>query len=556
MKKVYSNIIFLLTRKEKQRFYALMLLNLLSSLADIASIAFLFLVINFYSPELISSNTYFQPGRFFQQHSMIPALLLIVVFIVKSFFGYSVSKMHFRFVNNVASRISAEKMLQYLEGNFADYINIDSAAFIRRICFLPVEFAQFVLSGFLQMTTEIVLIILTITALLFYDAKLLMIVSAVLLPAVVFLSYVTKKRLGGIRKDLSSANEKNLQFLNEALTGYVESNIYNKNVAFTERYSSMQQVVNNYVANLQITQGMPSRFFEAFAILGLFLLIAAGLYNAAENATGIFTLGAYMAAAYKIIPGISKIINSNSSAKTYHYAMNELVNSKASFEKEKDEVNKEKLSSIVVRDISFSYNNNLVLNNFNCKFDKSSFTAITGSSGKGKTTLMNILLGFLCPASGVVLFNERTVNEAIRRNFWNRIAYVKQEAFMLHDSILRNIILIDESYDAVRLQEVIKNSCVAAFIESFPEGINKIITENGKNISGGQRQRIAIARALYKDADVIILDEPFNELDEVTELKMMQYFQWLAAKGKIVILITHNSSNLHFCTNIISLDEH
>jgi ABC-type bacteriocin/lantibiotic exporter with double-glycine peptidase domain len=82
-----------------------------------------------------------------------------------------------------------------------------------------------------------------------------------------------------------------------------------------------------------------------------------------------------------------------------------------------------------------------------------------------------------------------------------------------------------------------------------------IITENGKNISGGQRQRIAIARALYKDADVIILDEPFNELDEATELSLMQHFKELADAGKIVILITHNSSSLQFCNQVISLDE-
>jgi ABC-type multidrug transport system fused ATPase/permease subunit len=311
-----------------------------------------------------------QPGKYFEHASVIPAVLLIVIFLSKSFFGYSVYKMHFRFINNVASGLSAEKMLQYLEGRYADYVNIDSASFVRKICFQPVEFAQNILSGFLQMATEIILIILTTIALLLYDVKLLLIVSAVLLPAIGFLSYVTKRRLSGLRKNVSEANERNIQFLHEALSGYVESNVYNKNAAFADRYSDMQRIVNNYIANLQITQGMPSRFFEAFAVIGLFLLILAGLYGATENATGIFTLGAYMAAAYKIIPGISKIINFNSSARTYYYAMDELVRSKTEVALSVKHFVTEKLNSIKFQNVSFSYNSNKILSDFNYSFHK------------------------------------------------------------------------------------------------------------------------------------------------------------------------------------------
>jgi len=125
---------------------------------------------------------------------------------------------------------------------------------------------------------------------------------------------------------------------------------------------------------------------------------------------------------------------------------------------------------------------------------------------------------------------------------------------MLYDSIKRNITLLDNDYDKKLLNEALTHSGLHTFTDGFPDGMDKMIMENGKNISGGQRQRIAIARALYKNADVIILDEPFNELDETTELSMLQYFKTLAEAGKIVILITHNSSSLPFCNHVISLD--
>lgn len=555
MTQVFQNIIFILSVKERKRLLLLLLLNTAASLADILSLAFLFVVINFYSAQLISADLALLPGLHFPSGSLVPAVLLVIVFLGKSLFGYYVYTIHSRYINNVASGLSAKNLLHYLEGGYQDYVNIDSASFVRKICFQPVEFANFILAGFLQVSTEIILILLTITALLLYDAPLLLIVSVVLLPAIIFLSYITKKRLAGIRKNIEEASEHNIQFLHEALSGFVESNIYDKNSVFTDRYAKVQQTVNNYVADLQITQGMPSRFFESFAVFGLFLLIVAGRYSSAENAYGIFTLGAYMAAAYKIIPAISKIINFSSTAKTYYYAMDELVKSKASAQVAVKHAVSDELHTIAFNNVHFSYNNHIVFNDFNCSFHKGSFTAIKGSSGKGKTTLINLLLGFLSPENGVISFNGKAMDAAGQKSYWSRIAYVKQEAFMLHDSIQKNITLLDEHYDPALLNDAISNSRLSAFIDSLPQGIDNIIMENGKNISGGQRQRIAIARALYKNADVIILDEPFNELDEATELGMMQYFKELAASGKIVLLITHNSNNIQFCNHVISLNE-
>lgn len=555
MKKVYQNIVFILSAKERKRLLFLLVVNTAASLADILSIAFLFVVISFYSLQLISADPVFMLGIHFAQDSLAPALLLFAVFLLKGLFGYYVYKLHAKFISNAASKLSAENLHRYLEGGYMDYVNIDSASFMRKICFQPVEFANFVLSGFLQVTTEVILILLTIIALLLYDAPLLLIVSLVLVPAIIFLSYITKKRLTGIRKNISAANERNIQFLHEALSGFVESNIYDKNKMFADRYAQVQQTVNNYVADMQITQGMPSRFFETFAVFGLFILIIAGQYSTSESTNGIFTLGAYMAAAYKIIPAISKIINLSSTAKTYYYAMDELVKSKASLPVAVKHFVSGELHTMAFKNISFSYKNNIVFNNFSCSFHQGSFTAIRGSSGKGKTTLINLLLGFLSADSGEISFNGKVVDQVSQKNYWNRIAYVKQEAFLLHDSIKKNITLLENDYDAALLNSAINNSRLSAFVDSLPEGIDQVIMEHGKNISGGQRQRIAIARALYKNADVIILDEPFNELDEVTELAMMQHFKELAASGKIILLVTHNSNHLQFCNNVISLDE-
>lgn len=555
LKQVLSDIKTILSGNERRKLSYLVALNIITGIADILSIFFLFVVINYYSPQVAEANilhTYFLPNEGFY---MLPGILLLAVFLGKSLLGYYVSKFHYKFINGVASGISKENLLRYLQGDYAGYAITDSASYTRRICFEPVEFAHFVLSGLLQIITELSLIVLTVTALLIYNAKLLLIIAIVLLPAIGFLSYITKRRLSGIRKNISNANERNIQFLHEALAGYVESNIYNKNMLLTNRYNNTQSVVNNYVADLQITQVLPSRFFEVFAVFGLFVFIMVGQYNNTENSLVFFTLGAYMAAAYKIIPGISRIINVNSTIKTYYYTVTELLKNRNRQVSSQEYPVSEKIHSIATVDVCFSYENKIILEHFNCNFNSGSFTAITGASGKGKTTLLNLLLGFLQPDKGNIHINGKSVDESERKIYWQDISYAKQGAFLLHDTIRQNITLLEDECDEQLLESAIRQSQLTEFVNSFPEGLNRVITENGRNISGGQRQRIAIARALYKNGSVIILDEPFNELDEPAELAIMQYFRQLANEGKIVILVTHNSANLQYCTNIISLND-
>lgn len=550
MKQTFQNIISILTTYEKQRFYLLTTLSLAVSIIDIASIAFLFVVINFYSPsstEKFSLLTHFG----FSEHSILPALLLVILFLCKSMGGYYVYKTQYRFVYKVAGRLSKRNLLLYLEGSFIDHVNINSSVFKRKTSNQPIEFAHYVLSSLQQMITEIILITLTVIALIIIDAKLLVIVSLVLAPAIIILRSITRKRLSAIRRNIKITNENVLKHLNEALTGFVESNIYGKNDFFTERYAHSQSVLNTYLANLQITQGMPSRFFEVFAVFGLFILIVVN--ELFSNNTDIFTLGAFAAAAYKIIPGISRIINFSSQIRTYNYTVQELAHDVLKKNSLKKVVQIEPLESIEFNNIDFTFRNEPVLCGINFKINKRTFVGIKGDSGKGKTTLMNLLLGFLSPANGRILFNNKERNADERQSFWSNIAYVKQEPFIVHDSVLKNITLYDKNVKEEKLNEVIEVTGLKPFIQQFSEGVEKIVTEDGKNISGGQRQRIAIARAFYKDADVIILDEPFNELDEPSEMEMLHYLKRLSCTGKIIILITHNMKSLSYCDAVIDL---
>jgi ABC-type bacteriocin/lantibiotic exporter with double-glycine peptidase domain len=376
-----------------------------------------------------------------------------------------------------------------------------------------------------------------------------------LLPPVIVLFYFVKKKMSVAKIHIQSNNERSFQYLLDALKGYVEGNIYHKNHFFAQRFISSRRKFATALFNLLSLQTLPGRMIEIFAVLGLLILIAIATWNGQTDTSTFLTIGAFIAAAYKIIPGIVKVINTTGQMKTFESSVTDLTQNIMKQNEVFDMPQASPIDCIEFKNIYFQYENLPVIKNFNLKAERSDLIGITGKSGKGKTTLFNLLLGFLEAESGSMLMNGKNANKEELKRYWPSIAYVRQQPFLIHDTILRNIILDEKEYDNNNLEKAIEISGVKEMIQNFPEGLNKIITENGKNISGGQQQRITIARAIYKGADLILLDEPFNELDETSEKLLLNHFRNLAKNGSIVIMVTHNQHSLSWCNKVISLDE-
>jgi ABC-type bacteriocin/lantibiotic exporter with double-glycine peptidase domain len=459
-----------------------------------------------------------------------------------------------RYVYRVASRLSEKKLSNYLDGSYNNYVNIDSSVHIRNISQQPIEFGHYVLQGLQQIISQCILILITIIAILIFNPVLFPLLFAILTPPIILTGFLMRKKLNAIRKMAKPVSEKTLQHLKEALSGYVESNLYGRKDFFSNRYHASQSGFNMFLSEQQAIQNMPSRLIEIFAILGLFVMILINSYTSHNNSIELITLGAFMAASYKIIPGIVKIINSNGQIKTYEFTINDLLQTQHDAPVTVPRSNS-KLFSVEFRNVCFRYKDQQVLNNFSLHFSRGDFIGVSGKSGKGKTTIVNLLLGFLEADSGCIHINNLPATAEARKRYWGSISYVKQQQLMIYDTIFNNITLTESVYDLKRLETAINAAGLRELIDSYPERINKIITEDGKNISGGQRQRIAIARALYKNSSLVILDEPFNELDRNSENMLLTHFAGLSEQGTMILLITHNKESLSFCNKIISLDE-
>lgn len=533
----------------------LIVLDIVISIIDILSLALLLWIIQFYiqpgDNKLLSLLPYWLTSK----GSIWLIAIFFVFFAFKNMSGFYIDKAHYRFNSAVAIRISRNKLVNYQNAGYDEFINIDSSKHIRMICLQPFEFCQYILTGIQQMITQACLIVIAVLAILLFNAKLFLLLLVILLPPVVIVFYVIKKRMTLARKDIQISNQSSYQYILDALKGYIESNIYHRHSFFLNRFINSRKKFSTALFNTMLIQGMPARIIEVFAILGLFILIVIANWTENNDTASLLTIGAFMAAAYKIIPGIVKITNISGQMRAYEFSTGDMLqnNEIATTGKERSAVIN--IQSLQLKNISFNYKAQQVLNNFNLVLRKKDFIGITGVSGKGKTTILNILLGFLDAAKGEVIINDTALTKDSIKAYWPSIAYVRQQTFFIYDTLLKNITLEENGHDKAIVESAIKISGLDAFIAQFPEGFDKMITENGKNISGGQQQRIAIARALYKKADLILLDEPFNELDENSEILLLEHFRELAQQGKMIILVTHNKKSLSYCTKIISLDE-
>jgi ABC-type bacteriocin/lantibiotic exporter with double-glycine peptidase domain len=539
--------------KEKRRFLFLALLDIFVSVADIVSLAILLGIVQFYIQPINSARFSFLPAWLTSRDSFWGIALFFIFFCLKNWLAIAVTRWQFDFTGKVAVRISGLRLSRFQDGSFAEFIQVDSSVHIRAIAFQPFEVSQYLLAGMQQLMTQSVLITLTLTAIIIFKTKIFLLLLLVLAPPVAGVLFFIKKRLELARSGIRAANERSFQHLLDALKGYVESNVYDKNLFFKRRFlHSRAQFSKHLFASLGI-QSMPGRAVELFAVFGLFLLILQAQRQGNDSDT-LLTIGAFMAAAYKVIPGIIKLINVTGQMKTYRLSIQETIDAK-SVPRRSAASPAIELQSIEFRDVAYSYAHIPVLNAKNFFIQCNDFVGISGRSGMGKTTILNLMLGFLEPVDGSIRVNDVPLNPEGLRNCWPSIAYVRQQAFLINDTIEKNITLQEEAPDEERMRTALEISGLAGILHQLSGGLAHVLTENGKNISGGQQQRIALARAIYKPATLYLLDEPFNELDEASEIVLLKHFRALAEQGKIVVMITHDQRSLTYCNKIISLDE-
>jgi ABC-type bacteriocin/lantibiotic exporter with double-glycine peptidase domain len=537
-----------LEKKERTGFLFLVIFDILINLADLVFLAGLVLVVQFYIQPLNPILSGFLPSFLSDPHSPLLILVFFGLFLIKNVLAVVLSGKQSSFYRDVTVRLSSNNLSHYQSMSFQDFLDSESAVQVRKVNFISVEYCQYLLSGIQQIATQVVMVFTSVVFLLMVNASLFLVLLLALLPPVILSFFILRNHLSRHREQTHRYQDLSLRALLDAHNAYMETNIYHAHEFFLSRYIRYRSRFAKNLFQMLRIQMLPVRFIESFAILGLLVLVLISTGSESRSENLMLTIGAFMAAAYKMIPGCVKILNLSAQVKAYAKILKELkppvINvNKIQFSLEEMEVS----------NIGFQRKGKTIFQNLSFKLNKGSFTGICGRSGSGKTTLMHILSGFLAPSKGAVWVNGKKISSEEMHTIRKDIAYVKQQAFLFEDSVDVNICFDENLSNPDVLSEA--KRCAGLDDYNFAVGAGEMISEHGNNISGGEQQRIALARAFYKEARMIILDEPFNELDEATEDALLERLQKMAEEGKIIILVTHNKASLRFCHQIINLDE-
>ncbi len=278
-----------------------------------------------------------------------------------------------------------------------------------------------------------------------------------------------------------------------------------------------------------------------------------------EVIEGRMTVGAFFAFAtalfmlYTPIKRISSLYNQAQDAVVANERMFELLNNQPTIQSGDIELN-EKIKHLSVLHTSLNYGDKVALNNVSLGVDRGESIALVGDSGAGKSSLVNLLVRFYDPSEGEIVLNEKyNIKDLTLESLHQRIAYVTQRIYIFNDTIAQNVAYAQE-FDEQRVIDALKKAHALEFVELLEDGIHTMLTENGNNLSGGQRQRIALARAIYKEPDILILDEATSALDNKSEALIQQALHDLKSE-MMTITVAHRLSTIENSDAILVFKE-
>ena len=485
--------------------------------------------------------------------------LMIFRFIFAIFFTWVVGK--FKYELNI--NLSRKVFNKYLNKPYNYFLNRNSANLIRNSTNEVSLFSSLV-EQILTMLTDLILVSTLLIFLLIYDFKSTIIIFTLIsFVAIIFLLF-TKKKIIKYGIDRQVFNGKAFQYAKESFGGIKEIIILNRKSYFSKKFINTINVLSNVIWKRKILQVLPKFILELFIIFTFVLYFIFSLYFDKPNEKIIEALSIYLLSAIRAIPGVNRVVVGVQNLK-FNKPVVELFKTDLNLENDNNYINLSKKNGldfsfknkIEIKNLSFSYESskNKVIENLNLEINKGEFVGFKGKSGAGKSTLIDLMVGILKPQSGKILADDVNINEL--NEIWrNKIGYVPQNVFLIDDTIKKNICLgLDEDeIDPIKLNNAINLSELDDFIKKLPKGLDSEIGENGLQISGGQKQRIGIARALYLNPELIILDESLNAVDLETENKIIKSIKKVAG-SKTIILVSHRQSTLDNCNIIYQLED-
>jgi ABC-type multidrug transport system fused ATPase/permease subunit len=463
------------------------------------------------------------------------------------------------YIYGLYKHLSESLYLTYHNHGYSFVKSQNSAVLTRNVNVVSLMFVAGVLKPLATIISEALLFVLIMGAIAWYTPTVALLATAIFLPIVAIFYLVMRRRLNDIGELENAAQRLKSRIVAESFRGYADIEIGG---AFPQMFSRFDSAINDIVKlrkrNATIGQ-LPQLFTEVGLAIGLATLVILSLGYSSEHIALVF--GIFAVAAIRLIPSIRGIMSSWSTIRYNLYTIDTMSDAKADNitlpTHEVERINFR--STIELRNISYTFSDAAepTIENLSLTIKQGERIGIQGSSGIGKTTLFNLMLGLYSPTAGAIYVDGVKLDNSNLRKWQNSIGYVSQSVFITEGTIAENIAFGEQAdnIDYSRISKAIEQSDLKEFIASLDKGVNTRIGEQGSRLSGGQRQRIGIARALYKGCDILLFDEATSSLDNTSEQNINRAIERLSAENNAltIVVIAHRNSSLEYCDRIITL---
>lgn len=477
------------------------------------------------------------------------AALLFVLFKNASIVG--LTRFQSRFLLDLYEEFSRKMFCNYYRRGLLFLKSRSSVQLGHEVSFVCYIFSLCVLSPIFKMAGEVLLLLLMITALMLWEPMVGMLLCLGFLPLVMIYVWVLKGKLRQYGAEELEARRTQSRTVVEAFRGYTELEISQAFQASLASFDNGLKIINHSRLRMETMQMFPTCLSEVSIVVGLGLLLLVG-----EGNLGVIG-GVFAVAAYRMIPAVRGILNGWNTLQNAFYSIDVVLEGI-----KEDDIPQEERDgsftfnrSIEITHLDFAFpDGGMILENFQATIRKGERIGIRGASGSGKSTLFNLLLGFFPPSGGSIRIDGRELTPTNRRQWHRLVGYVPQEIFIIQGSLADNIAL-GQPVVREKIERVLEQVQLKEWASELPEGMDTSLGEYGSRLSGGQKQRIGIARALYKDAEILFFDEATSALDSHTEQEINAALQSLSDTHKelTMIIIAHRESSLKFCDRIIEL---
>ena len=577
MKKIIKKLMVLLDGRQKRIMVLLVFLMLIGAVLETLGVSLVIPVMNVVMDEhAVENNKYLQvicdilriEYNDTRKLMIFTMLALIGVFVVKNIFLFIQQKAQLRFVYTNQFATSRRMMINFMERPYEYYLNADTSV-IQRSITSDVNNMYGLILALLQLFSEAIVFVCLVLVSLATDVWMTVTVTLLLVVVLAIIKGILKpimKKAGEENQDYYSGLYK---WIDQSVMGIKEIKVANKENYFINEYAKCGAGYVSAVQRYNLYNATPRLLIETVAIAGMILYMMFQILQGTAVSEIVPQVAALAVAAMRLIPCANRINNHLTSISYFEpffmgvsdnlqeEIRDESINYDENAYKQKAKVDKLEIKEkIELKDIVYKYPNTevLIFDHADMEIPVGKSVGIVGTSGAGKTTVVDILLGLLRLQSGEILADGVEVREHYQ-SWLKNIGYIPQSIFMIDSTIRKNVAFgyADEDIDDEKVWRALKEAQLDEFVRGLPEGLDTSIGERGIRISGGQRQRIGIARALFEDPEVLVLDEATSALDNETEAAIMDSINRLHGK-KTLIIIAHRLQTIEKCDMVYRVE--